>query len=124
MKDEHLDNIMEKQIKYQNTEIDIKQAVMYRIEEYEERKSRRIVYWEYIFSGLIFISGLLSIFIIQYIFNSDIFSVFGKWLNLYISAIRWISTIVFASIIISVIYIILAMSSYKTEKKMLQKHVQ
>ena len=123
MKDEHLDNIMEKQIKYQNTEIDIKQAVMYRIEEYEERKSRRIVYWEYIFSGLIFISGLLSIFIIQYIFNSDIFSVFGKWLNLYISAIRWISTIVFASIIISVIYIILAMSSYKTEKKMLQKHV-
>ncbi len=101
MKDEQLDSIMKKHKGNNIPGIDIEQAVMGRILEYEERKSARFFLWEYVLSGLVLFSGLISILVMKYVFT-DYAAVFD-WYSLYASTISWFSVILFTVIVLSVI---------------------
>ena len=123
MKDEHLDKIMKQHNSDIYKDINVEQAVMHRIEEYEELRSEKIVYWEHVFSGLVLFSGILLVIFIQYISSNINSSIYGTWLQLYISIIRWILTFIFASITLTIVSLILFTSVFKIKKKLPQKYV-
>jgi len=123
MKYEQLDEIMKKNITDKNSPVNVVQTVMERIEEYEKQKSGRIICWEYLLSCLILFAGILSIVIIQFIFSDDYYSMFYKWFSIYISAMRWILTVIFSLISLSIISFILFISAFRTDKKILQKYI-
>jgi hypothetical protein len=115
MKDEQLDIIMKKHMENTNQMIDIEANVMSRIKTYEEKKSLKLLYLEYGLSALVLLSGIASVFIVQYLFILYR-SLFEDYWNI-IQITAWIITGIFVIITFSSFWILYFSRMLKTEKK-------
>ena len=120
MENTQLDRIMIKHMGNKNNQIDIEKTVMSRIKEYENKKSLRLLYWEYTLSGLILCSGLISIFVIQYVF--DLYSYVFEFYQINIFTARWLSTGMFFIIVLSVVWIMYFITMLKIGNKSSKKN--
>jgi hypothetical protein len=114
MNEQEIDNIMQKHLKSDSGQINIDKPVMNRIRVYEDKRSVKILRFEYILSAIIFLSGIISIFFIQDFFNLYISL---PQLELYIETIRWIFTGTFVLMMFITIFIIYLSSFFKNLEK-------
>ncbi len=107
MKEEKLNQLIEKQIKRHSQNIDIKNSVMLNIKKYEKTKKIRLYYFDIILAIFTFGSLLFSIFLTNYILTPLKFLTFlYNPLNIDTTLVIWIIQGIFCLFIILTLLII------------------